>query len=323
MKKQIVILVLALLVSFTGYTAESFLPFDTASNPVKVELILENDTIQPGRPFWVAVKLSIEKGWHAYWKNPGDAGMAIEIEWKLPKGYIAGETQWPYPQRFESNSLIGYGYESDVWLMTQITPPSSITAGSTVNLNADINWLVCSDSTCLPGSGEATTKLNVISLKEKLPKKPTHGFGKAWLKIPRKQWRVQAQKQNGLIELHLYANSDQGMPFTDADFFPESQDMIDHKIQAILTKRTDQPGHYTIVLREPNTDTKSDHLKGIIVMRAGPLTEALDLHVAIKNNLDDTIVASADRPAAKPAEKTEYAEHDVVLDTFDGGLGWA
>ena len=64
------------------------IPNDNESSPLQVELIPENETLQPGQPFWVAIQLKLDKGWHAYWKNPGDSGIAIEIEWQLP-GFIA------------------------------------------------------------------------------------------------------------------------------------------------------------------------------------------------------------------------------------------
>jgi thiol:disulfide interchange protein DsbD len=39
-----------------------------------VELISGHDSIQPGRNFQLGLKFQLEKGWHIYWTNPGDAG---------------------------------------------------------------------------------------------------------------------------------------------------------------------------------------------------------------------------------------------------------
>lgn len=93
------------------------------TDPVHVELIHENSSIQANHPFWVAIRLNVQDGWHSYWKNPGDAGMAPAIEWDLPAGFKASAIEWPYPHKFTLNSTIGYGYEGEVLLLAQITPP--------------------------------------------------------------------------------------------------------------------------------------------------------------------------------------------------------
>jgi DsbC/DsbD-like thiol-disulfide interchange protein len=54
---------------------------------VKVQLIAENDAIKPGVPFTVALRQEITPGWHTYWTNPGDSGLATNITWDLPEGF--------------------------------------------------------------------------------------------------------------------------------------------------------------------------------------------------------------------------------------------
>ena len=67
--------------------------FAKQKSPVKSSLVLEDQSIQPGHPFWIAINLNIEKDWHAYWKNPGGVGFPISIEWDLPSGFTAGDIQ--------------------------------------------------------------------------------------------------------------------------------------------------------------------------------------------------------------------------------------
>ena len=57
----------------------------SASNS-KISLISESKTIQPNDSFYLGIKFELEKGWHTYWENPGDAGEGASIEWSLPKG---------------------------------------------------------------------------------------------------------------------------------------------------------------------------------------------------------------------------------------------
>jgi len=51
----------------------------------------------PGSPILVAVALTPEKGWHTYWRNPGDAGEPTTIRWSLSTGWRAGTSSGRRP----------------------------------------------------------------------------------------------------------------------------------------------------------------------------------------------------------------------------------
>ena len=53
---------------------------------------------KPGTTVWVAIRQVIAPGWHTYWRNPGDSGLATSITWLLPKGVTAGTPLWPAPR---------------------------------------------------------------------------------------------------------------------------------------------------------------------------------------------------------------------------------
>src|SRR5208337_2359168 len=108
-----------------------------------VDLIAEQSSVQPTRPFWVGLHFQLEKGWHIYWTNPGDSGEPPRVKWDLPAGFQAGSLLWPIPRRIEDHSLIDYGYQNEVLLPVEIRPPASLGMGSDVQLSATVNWLVC------------------------------------------------------------------------------------------------------------------------------------------------------------------------------------
>jgi thiol:disulfide interchange protein len=126
---------------------------------VRAELVSEVSEVKPGEPFWVGLRETIRKDWHTYWKNPGDAGQATEIEWKLPEGVKAEAIVWPAPDMFDIGGVINYGFHDDILLLVKITPPAGFT-GSTLTLAADANWLVCSD-VCIPEEGKFTLSLPI------------------------------------------------------------------------------------------------------------------------------------------------------------------
>jgi thiol:disulfide interchange protein len=118
---------------------------------VKAELLANTGAIVPGKPFTVGLLLRMVPHWHTYWKFSGDAGIPTEIKWQLPPGWKVGEIQWPIPSKLKDpGDIETYGYENEVLLMQEITPPAKIDNPS-AKLSAQATWLVC-EKLCIPGS---------------------------------------------------------------------------------------------------------------------------------------------------------------------------
>lgn len=129
----------------------------------KVTLLSEVKSIQPGVPFTVGVLMKMDKGWHTYWQNSGEAGLPTEIDWTLPEGFSAGEIQWPLPHKYnESGDVLTYGYEDETLLLVEIMPPARLSPGSSATLKARVRWLEC-ERLCVPGSADVTLTLPVRS----------------------------------------------------------------------------------------------------------------------------------------------------------------
>ncbi|HEY1922614.1 MAG TPA: protein-disulfide reductase DsbD domain-containing protein [Tepidisphaeraceae bacterium] len=126
---------------------------------VRAELLANVSSIQAGKPFWLGVRLSIDPGWHVYWKNPGDAGLPTRVTFVLPDGFIAGPLQYPTPHRFDqAGNIVAFGYEDSVLLLAQVTPPANLGADFHGDFRAAVSWLVCSN-VCIPGKATATLTL--------------------------------------------------------------------------------------------------------------------------------------------------------------------
>lgn len=50
-----------------------------------------------GPEITAALCFRMDPGWHLYWKNPGDSGLAPEVVWELPEGWEAGPLEHPVP----------------------------------------------------------------------------------------------------------------------------------------------------------------------------------------------------------------------------------
>jgi thiol:disulfide interchange protein DsbD len=132
---------------------------------VRAELLADTNAVVPGKPFIVGLLLRMAPGWHTYWKFSGDAGLPTELKWKLPPGWKVGDIQWPIPLKtIDPGDIETYGYENEVLLMQEITPPGKIDSSS-ANLSAEANWLVC-EKICIPGSATLQLDLPVASTSQ-------------------------------------------------------------------------------------------------------------------------------------------------------------
>ena len=132
---------------------------------VKAELMADTNAIVPGKSFTVGLLLRMAPGWHTYWAFSGDAGLPTELKWKLLSGWKVGEIQWPIPLKtIDPGDIETYGYENEVLLMQEITPPQKLD-NSRVKLSAEANWLVC-EKICIPGSATPQLELPVSTTSQ-------------------------------------------------------------------------------------------------------------------------------------------------------------
>ena len=124
---------------------------------VHARLVADATELRAGESFHLGVLLEPEPGWHVYWRNPGEAGLATEIATTLPEGFQVGELGWPTPIFFEQPGGIGgFGYEDPVVLAAEVTAPDRVASSAPVSVTA--SWLACKD-VCVLGSAEMKAEL--------------------------------------------------------------------------------------------------------------------------------------------------------------------
>jgi DsbC/DsbD-like thiol-disulfide interchange protein len=144
--------------------AVSILPnISNAATPVHAHARILADTtaIAAGKPFTIGVRFSMDRGWHVYWKYPGDAGLATKVNITAPAGFTVGPILYPTPERFDQpGNITAFGYENNVLLMAEITPPANLPADFKANFKAEVSWLCCAD-VCIPGKDSLSLELPV------------------------------------------------------------------------------------------------------------------------------------------------------------------
>ena len=127
----------------------------------KVALVSEHASLpNDGGTITVGLRLEPDRGWHAYWTNPGDAGLPATLRWTLPDGFAAGEPRYPTPHVIPFGDLVTYGFDEPILLLVDIEVPAGLTASS-VALAAKARWVVCDDELCVPDQASLALTLPV------------------------------------------------------------------------------------------------------------------------------------------------------------------
>src|SRR5206468_2097081 len=84
-----------LVIAAVGFVAPTASAIAVKTAHVEAELVAAKTALVPGEPTTVALRLVLEKGWHTYWRNPGDSGLPTTLAWTLPPGVEAGPIEWP------------------------------------------------------------------------------------------------------------------------------------------------------------------------------------------------------------------------------------
>ena len=240
------LLLLALLLPAGAWGAESV---PVSSQRAIVTLVSETDAVAPGTPYRIGLRMRLAPGWHTYWRNPGDAGVAPELEFTLPAGVTAGPIAWPFPSRQPEDTLMTYGYSGEVLLAATIS-------GGPGPVRVAARWLVCS-KICVPEEGEFTLDLPAGPPR---PAPEAALFADADAHLPQPALWPATVTQEGVLTL-----VGTGLPaVTDAWFIPDAPETI---VPSAKQPVETAEGRLALGLR-PGASFRTDApLTGLVVMR--------------------------------------------------------
>ncbi len=298
---------------------------------VQVKLVQEEETIQPGRPFWVAIHLNIEDDWHVYWKNPGDAGMPLKIEWKLPPGFEAGPLQWPFPEKFTVADMVGFGYEGEVVLLSLLSPPANLPSNQPIQLDAQVKWLVCSALTCQPGSAPVSIKVTPEAKMPQTSQEAVALFSNARSKMPTSHAEVKTIRKEGIVQIEVPNGEQetQSNPIVGVYFFPEQKDIIDHSVEPTVAVSHKADNRYFVNLKgSDEIGAKSQILKGVLVVHtqqgAEENVQAFDIDTPIEEAGDKDLLSVLDSSSLRSHSlDIKGTTASQTQASFEGGLALA
>jgi thiol:disulfide interchange protein DsbD len=243
---------------------------------VKAELVTDANDF--ARPFTVGIRFTIESGWYLYWRNPGDGGLPIDVQWEVPAGWKVSELQHPIPEKIAYDDLVSYGYKRGVTLLATITPSVESQNGEAKAIKARLDWLVCKES-CVRGTAEVvlttqpvaeakrrTAYTLIRAAKDRLPR----AFHTAGVKIADAQ--ISRNEAHRIITVRFTGEKVGRV----TDFFPDALEGASIEYKSVKL----QDGILSLTLQPENESAAISRLKGLLM--AG--TIGYECVIPLKNN---------------------------------------
>jgi thiol:disulfide interchange protein DsbD len=238
---------------------------------VTAELVARDGGVAPGQSVTVGLRLQHIPHWHTYWRNPGDSGLPTTLAWTLPAGAQAGAIQWPAPKRLPIGPLVNYGYEGDLLLPLRLTAPADAQPGSTLQLQAEANWLVCND-VCIPENATLKLALPVLAPGTAAAPGPLAARfdgAAADAPVPLAGWRAQIERAGRDLQVRLIRpqTAAAGEALPPVQVFPYAEQVLEPARHAAW--RTDE-GYAVQLAVSPHAPSVPAELTAIAVAQVAP-----------------------------------------------------
>jgi thiol:disulfide interchange protein len=250
----------------------------------QVQLLLSANPVRPGDTVWAGVDMKMDPGWHTYWKNPGDSGIATQIKWLLPPGVNAGDIQWPLPKKLPPAEVTTYGYEDEVMLLVPLTLASNLNPG-TLTLSADVSWLECQDQ-CIPGN---TTVQAQLTVGTETIKSADAAVIEAWeKKIPQTNdypslawWEKSTTNDTRPLVIGMKQGpAEKNTTYDSVDFFPEAYDNFEVQPETEIISKMSADISLRKLVKKFSGDWPKE-ISGVIVIQDGTARYGIDVTLPV------------------------------------------
>jgi thiol:disulfide interchange protein DsbD len=198
----------------------------------------------------------------------------------------------------EESTVVSYGYEDEVMLLTEILPPRFMTVGQTVRFAAEARWLVCKNI-CLPASADLEFELRLTDEPPVPSARWESMFAETRSRLPIRAdgLEMSASLNDDSIVLQINSTYVSGLSFEDAHFFASEPGVIAHGAPQFVTQ---EKGNVRIVLR------KSQFLRPTLVRLTGVLvlSDLVDLEAGRTRAL--AVDAAVAAPAANEMDAEQW-----------------
>src|SRR5580692_8618973 len=142
-------------IMWTGNAAHAAATNWVGDSRAAVRLITATDHIAADSTLGAGLQFRFAKGWHGYWRTPGDAGIPPTVDWSASENISSGNISWPAPHRLVIDDLQNSVYENDVVLPVELFLKHAQTGA---RIKASITYAACSE-VCVPLEADLTLAL--------------------------------------------------------------------------------------------------------------------------------------------------------------------
>lgn len=275
---------------------------------IEVKLIADQQALTPGSTFRLGVHFKPEPGWHIYWKNPGDSGLAPRFAWESSGGIAVDAPLWPYPKKIAVGPLVNYGYD-EVLLPFPATFSAPPPRATSTTVTVSMQYLVCKDE-CLPGEAQLALTLP-ISKTASAPSEHEPLFAIAEKNIPTALQRVSiaVEEQQDRIIVALIPLEPRFFPAA-ITFFPEDPRVISNSAPQEVS--LDSGALRISLKRDPNRRDTIKRLRGVLYSAQGWSESGEPKAIEIDTNPEGNDNDEARRSARDVSDTPTYPGGDGV-----------
>lgn len=128
------------------------------NSKAKLELLSSKTAVDSDGQAMLGLKFTLEPGWKTYWRSPGASGYSFKLNWSGSKNIKNTEVLWPFPERLNTALGVVNGYEGEVVFPIRVYVQDK---KQPLMVHVHVDYLVCSESNCLPQSNDLTFTLPV------------------------------------------------------------------------------------------------------------------------------------------------------------------
>ena len=111
--------------------------------------LISGDT--SGTPMHAGVEMTLQKGWHTYWRYPGDSGVPPQFDFAKSDNLKSATVLYPAPEMHKDAGGETIGYQHDVIFPVEVVAQDT---SKPVKLHLSLDYAVC-ENMCVPARGEA------------------------------------------------------------------------------------------------------------------------------------------------------------------------
>jgi len=175
-----------------------------------------------GAPLRAGIEIRLGRGWHTYWRYPGDAGVPPRFDFAGSQNLKAVEVLWPAPHRLPEAGLEAIGYDRDLILPLRVTAQD---ATKPVMLAVKLDYAIC-EKLCVPAQTKGALALaggpsqqdsRLAAAEARVPRKVALGARPAPGALAVQSFRREADRPRVMIDVAV-------PPGATVDLFAEGPD---------------------------------------------------------------------------------------------------